>query len=174
MSAPQPDDAFLNIDPDNLDVNCFGQPKLVRYWTRQLALAAKKASEAKNNVKLVWSELRQRIRESPAAFSLEKVTVDTVDDAAIQAPEYQTALKAQVDADYQEAIIKANVEALKSRDYQLTNSGELLKLGYFAAPRVDPSTRARYMQQKQGGISQGVVDAAQDSKPQAKKPAAKK
>ena len=162
---------MLSIDPDNLDVNCFDQPKLVRQWARQLALAEKKAKDAENRRKLVWAELRQRVRESPGAFNLQKVTADTVDDAAVSSPEYQEALQAETNAEYEKGLIKANVDALKSRDYQLTNAGELLKLGYFAAPRVDSQTRDRYMKAKQTVLSDEINKAAQDSK---KKPISRK
>jgi hypothetical protein len=157
-----------NIDPDNLDMDCMEQPQMVRYWNRALATAKKNAAAAKDNLKLAFAQMRTRIRESPGSFRLEKVTVDTVDDAAIQTPEYIDAAKRLVDADYNEALIKAEVEALKSQDYQLTNLGELLKLSYWNAPRIDPATRDRYLRAKQHQLNDEAARLAQDSKPKSK------
>lgn len=157
-------EAFLTIEPDGskLPEECSGQPKLIRYWLRQLALATRKAVEAKNQVKLVIAEIRTEIRANPGSFGLEKTTVDTVEDAMLMTDRYQQTLQSQVQAEYEQGLIEANVEALRSRDYQLTNLNKQVEMGMLSGPRgVSGDMRQQYAAR----IQEEAAQAAQDSKP---------
>lgn len=174
MSAQPQSDDFLSIDPDNLDLVCMQQPKLMRYWCRQLALARKKTAEAKNRLKLVTAEVRSAIRAEPSAFGVEKVTADSVDDALAMNSAYKLAQQGLIDAEMNEGLLEANVKALSSRDYQLTNCGELLKLGYWSAPRIDPNTRERYLKNKQRYADVEIAKAVNEPAPKDSKKRATK
>src|SRR6185369_14885155 len=116
MSAA-PDD-FLAIDPENLDLACMGQPKLMRYWCRQLAVARKKTADAKKELKLAMAEVRSEVRSDPEKFGVIKVNEDSVADAMALDARWQQAQTVLNQAEYDEGVIEANVKALQSRDYQ--------------------------------------------------------
>lgn len=163
MSEPKADD-FLTIAEDGakLPEECSGQPKLLRYWSRQWAAAKKKVTEAENKVKVVRAEVRTSIRANPAAYGMEKVTIDTVDDALEMDVEYQAAKQAVATAQYDADLLESNVLALKSRDYQLSNMNELLKLGQIPGPRVSPDVQQAYRESVNNRVNEALN--RQDSK----------
>jgi hypothetical protein len=171
MSTPQDSKAdFLKIDSDNLDLDCMEQPRLMRYWCRQLAAAIKKVKDLENESKVLRAEIRTSLREQGARLE-KKLTVDAVDDLLFLNPRYQDILRRINEATEQQDLLDANVKGLQSRDYQLSNLNELLKLGYFNAPRVDPQTRDRYLKAKRSYGENTNYEASkalqesQDSKP---------
>lgn len=166
MSDKAGEEALLGIDPNNLDVNCQNNPRQVRYWGRLYAKAKRAAQDAGNAVKLVKAEVRSAIRADPASYGIDKVTVDAIDDAMTVDGRYRDALDVQVQADYEEAMLKAEVDGLKDRGERL---GDMVKLHgqlYFAR---SPTTREG-VQEFNKAKGEGRMNDAADAAAKALKP----
>lgn len=174
MTIDQFDEDALDVDPNNLDLNCVGHAKFMRVWGDKLAAARRNTREVKANLKLVVAEEKQTIRNTQFGPGGKPLGNEPVDELLQLNGRFQTAQQQVIQAEYEEELIESKVKAIESRGRTgLDNMVKLFGQQYFAPPRADPETRQRYESTANARRLVEQAEAAQDSKPAPKKPATK-
>lgn len=135
-------DSFLEIDEDNLDREWLGQSALYCKYAQRAARERFKVDEAKARLDVVRAKLDKAIRSDPGEFDLEKVTESQVSNTILLQPDYEDALKAVHEAQYDVRMVEAAVGALDQRRKALENLVYLHGQQYWSTPRANDETSA--------------------------------
>lgn len=139
---------LFDIDKGRLDDELENQPKLFLKYSLKLADAKRDLEAAKAALDLTYAETDSNVRLNPEKFGLEKATEPAIKQAILSSKRYKEAdaevRRVKHDAD----VFQAYVSALDHRKRALEGLIELLKLDYWAAPRMP-----------KGGIPESVTDA---------------
>lgn len=142
--APEEKDALLTIDLTRLEENCAEQTVLMRQWGDKLAVARRKVSMEEAKLKVVKSEMANKMRQRPDAYGLTKDTDKVIDDAVQASREWQAQNLAIIEAEYQRDLIKSMVDALNDRRTELENCVKLHGQMYFAKPDTSGQEKRRH------------------------------
>lgn len=81
----------INIDPNQLDVECLRQAEVFFKWAERSAAARASSDYAKTNVDVVEAELHMQCRKKPEGFGLGKSTEAAIKAAVTAHQKYKTA-----------------------------------------------------------------------------------
>ncbi len=146
------DRSWIDVDPNHLDKEWLGQPRLYSEYAEHLAEARFDHAEAKNKLELVMAEVARLIRSDPISHGVKKVTVDAIKDAVTLHVEVQNAQKKLNKKKYDLDLLQACVDTLDQRKKTLEHLVQLRLADYFSEPRGPK------------GIERSEVDAALGSK----------
>ncbi len=134
----EPDQIELDIhpDPNRLDEEWVGQPRLRFRYGQELAEARRTLAQAKAELDVVEAELSLRVRAKPDEYDLEKVTEAVVSATVEVQPKRKRARQAVVDAQHEVDVLDAAVSAIDHRKKALEDLVQLHLAGYFATPRA--------------------------------------
>lgn len=127
-------DDDMYIDENALDVEILEQPSLMVKYSQLLAEARRTRDLSKEALDLKKAEIDLDIRDDPAKYDLEKITVAAVEACILMEEEYQTAQKELNDANYQVNVLQGVVSAIDHRKSALENLIKLHGQQYFAGP----------------------------------------
>lgn len=122
----------LSINPLQLEVEWTAHPSVYGYWAEQLVEAQAEYDELKTKCDIVKATVDQEVRENPSAFSVDKVTVDTVNSATTLDPRMQAAITRMNAAKKKTGLCKAAVDALEHKKRALTVLAELWIKDYYS------------------------------------------
>jgi hypothetical protein len=126
----------MYIDESALDIELLDQPSLMAKYSRLLAEAKRDRDIAKEALDLKKAEINLDVRDHPQNYSLEKVTVDSVEACILQQDDYKEALKELNDANYEVNVLQGVVSAIDHRKSALENLVRLYGQNYFAGPAI--------------------------------------
>jgi len=127
----------LEIDKDNLDVECMDQARRFMKWSVTYADAIRSRDEAKRKASIVKSNINLDVRCRPKEYGLgDKPTVDSV-NAVVDSHEEVNKIETEVsDAQYAVNIFSAAKEALDQRRAMLERLVSLYISGYYSQPKL--------------------------------------
>ena len=126
----------LNIDKDNLDMECMDQPRKFMKWATDYAKALQLRDEAKRRLVIIKSNVNLDIRTRPQDYGIDKATEGSI-NAAIESNEEVNKAEQEVsDAQYAVNIYSAAKEALDQRRAMLERLVSLYLSGYYAQPKL--------------------------------------
>ena len=126
----------MNIDENALDFELLEQPSLMAKYSRELAEARRDRDLAKEALDLKKAEIDLDIRDNPANYNLEKVTVAAVESCILMEGEFQEAQKALRDTNFEVNVLQGVVSAIEHRKSALEHLVKLYGQNYFAGPSV--------------------------------------
>jgi hypothetical protein len=126
----------LDIDKNNLDVECIDQPRRFMRWSVEYAEAIRIRDEAKRKASVTKSNVNLDIRSRPSAYGIEKATEGSINAALESNEEVNTAEKAISDAQYAVNIFGAAKEALDQRRSMLERLVALYISGYYSQVKL--------------------------------------
>ena len=142
---------IFNIDPNCLDVEWVGQPKLFYKHAEKLADARLELATSKAELDVVAAELDQEIRNDPAVFGLDKVTETTVRTAITLNKRHRSKLKAFNNNKHTVDLLQSVISALDHRKAALENMVRLHGQNYFSTPQA--TTEDAQEAKKEMGVS---------------------
>lgn len=140
-----PDKKLLEIHENALEKDCTDHPRKVFLWGQELARIRKETKLAKHNLKLMSAQLNRDIRQNPIHFGLEKTTEAAIEATIIGEATYQAAQTDLIDAEYEEEVLEAFVEALRDYKDELRNMVLLHGQQYWSKPDTTVDSRAEAM-----------------------------
>jgi hypothetical protein len=127
----------LNIDKNNLDVECMDQARRFMKWSVDYAEAVRVRDEAKRKASIVKSNINLDVRSRPDEYGLgSKPTVDSVSAIVDSHEEVNKAETMVSDAQYAVNIFGAAKEALDQRRAMLERLVSLYISGYYSQPKL--------------------------------------
>lgn len=126
----------LEIDKDNLDIECIDQARRFMKWSVTYAESIRTRDEAKRKASIVRSNINLDVRSRPEEYGLTKTTESTIEAVVNSHEEVNTAETAVSDAQYAVNIFSAAKEALDQRRAMLERLVSLYISGYYAQPRL--------------------------------------
>lgn len=133
-SEDRHDDAVLQIDEYNLEVEWAKQASLYHRYAHEAALARQDADEAKAELDVVKAELDLDIRDDPDKYNLERVTEAAISNVITTTDEYQSAVQRVNAAQHSMRIAEAMCRALEHKKAALTKIVDLHLASYYAEP----------------------------------------
>lgn len=122
----------LNIDKFALDTEWIKQPMLVFQWQNELEQAYQERDRTKQQAELLKAQLDSGIRKDPGSFGIDKISENAIANAIILDKDYQKALDAVRESNYEAGVIKAATSALSDKRAALDNLTRLFLSGYWA------------------------------------------
>jgi len=126
----------IRIDPDILDVEWLGQPRLMMEYCVIAAEARRALDTAKESLDLVKAELDKDVRINPEKYDITKITESAVQNTIITQRKYQTANEVLSQARYDFDIANSAVRAVDQRKDALEQLVKLHGQQYFAGPKI--------------------------------------
>jgi len=127
----------LEIDKDNLDVECMDQARRFMKWSVTYAEAIRARDEAKRQASILKSNFNLAVRSRPDDYGIgSKPTVDSVAAVVDSSEEVSKAETAVSDAQYAVNIFSAAKEALDQRRAMLERLVSLYISGYYSEPKL--------------------------------------
>jgi len=127
----------LDIDKDNLDVECMDQARRFMKWSVIYAEAIRSRDEAKRKASITKSTLNLDVRARSEEYGLGgKPTVDSVSAVVDSSEEVEKVETALSDAQYAVNIFSAAKEALDQRRAMLERLVSLYISGYYSQPKL--------------------------------------
>ena len=145
----------MSIDENSLDYELLEQPTLMTKYSRLLAEARRDRDLSKESLDLKKAEIDLDIRDNPANYNLEKVTVAAVEACILMEDEFQEAQKALNNANYEVNVLQGVVSAIDHRKSALEQLVKLYGQNYFAGPAV-PHNLSEIRKEKTEEISHRV------------------
>jgi len=130
----------LAIDPQNLAEEWLGQPGLYMRYAEALADAQKMRDKAKERLDVAKADLDGKIRRTPEAFGLSKIT-ETIVSSTISLlldegyEEYNGLPSKLLESNYEVNLLQAAVKAFDHRKKALENLVMLYVAKWFAGPK---------------------------------------
>jgi kynurenine formamidase len=153
---------FIDIDKNQLDVECERQPELVYQYGCKLADAKKELAEANADLDVIKAEVADDVRSNPKKYGLDKITVDAVASAVAAAKEVKAATTDVIAARHLVDTTQAAVNALDHKKRMLENLVDLHGRDYFSSPRVSGDGAAAMEQTKTKRIRRGTSRRDED------------
>jgi hypothetical protein len=135
-------ESLLDINLNQLDVECIEQPRKVWIFGKKFAKAVRILDEAVAELKVAEADMDATIRESPADYGLEKITEAAIKRAILRSGEFQTAQEKVNEARYHLNMVEAANKALDHRRTCLTMLNSQDERNYFSHP-AEPDTRTQ-------------------------------
>lgn len=139
----------VNIDPEQLDVECVKQPVIFNHYCQAFAVAENQMDNAKLEKEKTENELAFKIRNNSEEFGLNKSTDKAVESAVIIQPEYTEAIEKYNQAKYEYNIMKGIVRALDQKNSRLDGLIRLHAQSYFAGPEIPENLSDKFQQQRE-------------------------
>lgn len=111
--------SVFQIDRQNLDEELATQPSNFHKAAVRFARATAAALAAKAAFKVAEAEVSLDIRRNPAKYKLDKVTDKAIEFMTVLHLSYREAIKALNDAQHEEEVAKAAVDALTQKGHSL-------------------------------------------------------
>jgi hypothetical protein len=146
----------IKIDETALDIEWLDQPGLFMKYSKHLAQMRKEVDEAKQDLDIKFAEVDRRIRETPEAYGIEKVTEPAIKTAILTEDEYQESQKHYLEVKYEMDMAQGAVNAFNQRKDALENLVRLHGQQYFAGPKV-PRNLSWERKEKQKRRDAGVA-----------------
>ena len=125
---------LLEVRLEHLEEDCAGQSQLMREWGFHKAKAIRAVKDLKKELKLKAAHVGRDVRTNPAEFGLEKATEKAVEEVCLLDADYQDLQDQLIQAEYEEDLLGAFVDAIKDRRDQLRNEVILFGQMYFSKP----------------------------------------
>jgi hypothetical protein len=128
---------YFELDKYNLDEEWINQPKY--YYEAATKLAHKRAEyeRAKADHELTIADLAKRIRTTPSAYNVEKITENSVKEAiTTNIHEFQKSLHALIDLAEEVDVFEVEVKTLDHRKKALENEVQLFLAAYYSNPKL--------------------------------------
>lgn len=127
----------LEIDKDNLDVECMDQARRFMRWSVIYAEAIRNRDAAKRKATITKSNMNLDVRSRPEEYGLNnKPTVDSITAVVDSSEEVNAVETAVSDAQYAVNIFSAAKEALDQRRAMLERLVSLYISGYYSQPKL--------------------------------------
>ena len=128
----------LEIDANNLDIECMDQARRFMKWSVTYAEALRARDEAKRQASIIKSNINLDVRSRPEEYGLSnKPTVDSIAAVVDSSEEVSKADVLVSDAQYAVNIFSAAKEALDQRRAMLERLVSLYISGYYSQPRLN-------------------------------------
>lgn len=130
----------IEINKHALDEEWLRQPSKYRKWSKRLAKAKEKRTQAKKNILLVRAKVSLEIRKNPTAYGIDKLT-DKVVEALVSSD--KRVIKAEAEEtkySYEADVMQSAVTALDHRKRALEDLVRLHLAGYFSQPHIDSAS----------------------------------
>lgn len=125
------------INPHALDQEWLRQAPMYHGVAVQVADARRDVEEAKRVLDVAAAELMLAIRKDPAAYGLEKPTVDQTAAAVQIQPAHKRAATAQIEAKHALDMLTAAQGAMDHKKRALENLVHLQSQSYYSEPRAE-------------------------------------
>jgi len=132
----------LNYEEDlRIDLNCLHvefqrQPSLYMKYSELSAQANLECDQAKEKIDVVKAQLDGKIRVSPEAFGLSKVTEGAITSTIIVHKDYKDACESYNQAKLKASLLKSAVSAFDHRKKAMEVQAQLWLGGYWCTPAV--------------------------------------
>jgi len=136
-------DLDLQVDPDNLDREWIGQPRMYFRYAEELATARKIWDMAKVELELVKAELSLSIRSDPEKFGLAKTTESSISATVLLQPVYVKAQREVIELKYLMEVLSSAVTSLDHRKSTLQNMVQLRLANYYSKPVAPEGAKDR-------------------------------
>lgn len=137
------DKGIVEIDPNNLDLECIDLPTQHLRYSNLAAEKNADVDELEAELDVLKSDLDMRIRQTPGAYGIENLTEPSVKAAIVRSPKHQELLKRIREAKHDVALAKAMVAAIEVKKRSLTLLVELHSAGYHADVKVSHSAKVK-------------------------------
>jgi len=127
---------ILEIDRYSLDKEWEKQSVLYMDWAERAAEKQLFRDQMKFNLEYVKANLDYQIRSNPEKYGLIKITETSIQSAIISQPEYISARKKLIEAEYDLSLIQSIKEALHHKKKALENLTQLWLSGYYSEPSI--------------------------------------
>jgi len=126
----------MEIDADELDVECLNQPALMLKYSTKLAQALQVKDLAKEALDYMKAQIDKSIREDPEKYGLAKITETAVANAILEEKQYRDSVSKVTKASFEVNVVQGAVRAVEQRKQMLENLVKLHGQSYFAGPSV--------------------------------------
>lgn len=138
----------ITIDPEALDVEWLRQAALTFKYTAHAAQTRADMDYAREKLDLQRAELDKKIRNSPEAYGITKMTEGALQSVVLANKDYQYAAQLYNNARFENEMAQAAIRAIQDKKTALENLVRLHASNYFAGPKV-PRDLGREWQEQQ-------------------------
>lgn len=124
----------IQIDPEALDVEWLNQAELMRKYSKHAADMKYQMDNLKERMEWTKAEVEMKIRSTPEAYGLVKVTESAIQSTLLLEPDYTKVQGEYNESRYEYDVAMAAVRAVDQKKNALENLVKLLSLSYFAGP----------------------------------------
>lgn len=155
----------VTIDDAALDVEWLQQAKLMLKYGAYGAQKRKEVDQKKEELEVIKAELDRKIRETPEAFGLSKITETVVQNTIIVQTDYKNIMNEYIEAKYELDMAMIAVRAIDTKKNALENLVKLYGQQYFAGPKVPRDLSKEWEQkQRQKQIDLGIAKSMKRNK----------
>lgn len=133
-STDMPSEASMAIDPNRLDEQWSEQPQLYFKYATLLAERRKEYEEARIELKIIESTLKNRVRKNPQKYGLAKITEAGITQVVESQPKVEEAMDRITELKYELDLLAAVCTSLDHRKKALEGMVFLHGQNYFAVP----------------------------------------
>jgi hypothetical protein len=149
----------VTIDPDALDVEWLGQPRLIFKYSKKSAEVQQELSNAKEALELTKATLDKKIRTNPEKYGIEKITETVVANTIISQDDFKEANQVYQEAQFEVNILRGVMDALNNKKSALENLVKLHGQNYFAGPSVPRDLSKEWeMKEHDDQVNSGIAN----------------
>lgn len=151
----------IQIDPDNLDIECLKQPELYMKYSEMLAAAKKNLDIARRNLDKITAKISKQIRLNKKNYTEDGKLTENLINCFIQEDDaVEEANQALIEAKYEHDVLQSIVIAFDHRKRSLNNLILLHGQQYFSGPSNPRPLGRKYVKEQVQEISKNKVREA--------------
>lgn len=138
----------IEVDPLQLDVQAALQGENFFKWAERSAKARKKVNDLELDLKIIKSELSDKLRRNPSKYGMDKATEVGIQNAIRLIPRYREANEALIAAKLESELLDVAVKAMEQKKRMIEVLITLHGQSYFAGPSVPRNLMEAWKEEK--------------------------
>jgi hypothetical protein len=153
----------IEIDPDNLDLECLDHASRYQYYSQEQALVRIRLDKAKRRIDVIIAEANLKVRKK-ARGGDSKITETEIKSLVEIDEDVKKAYDEYFEIKKTYDLLSAAVSAFDHRKRTLTNLVSLHGQGYFSSPAARPLVRQQAKKEMEEKVDKGVAEALKRGK----------